>query len=520
MRAYSKPVLVTSFNFSKNPILQIYLQLMEYVLGIDIGTGSVKAVAVHPEGRSFEVSQQHYSFSAPKPGYHEQDPNQIWEAFAACIKGIINKTRAQPLAISLSSAMHSFIVVDENCRPLAPMITWADNRSAEIAAALRNTERGIAIYKATGTPIHAMSPLCKLIWLRENNNELFSKAYKYISIKEFIWYKLFKEFTIDHSIASSTGLFDIVELKWYGHALALAGISASSLSRPVPTDYYKQYKDQSGLSFLKTGVPIFIGASDGCLANLGSMANKPGIAAITIGTSGAIRVASNKPLPNADAMTFSYILDKETFICGGPINNGGVAMQWWLNNISGPDPKNEDYIRLFEQIAIIPAGSNGLIFLPYLTGERAPIWDGESCGNFFGVKLQHTQSDFSRAVMEGICYALKDVLDAVQQNSERISQINVSGGFTKSEVWVQILADITDKNLAILQADDASAVGAAFMALKNIGSIKEYPFVTADLKIFKPQTQNTGLYSRNFTIYKQLYSDLKSTMHKVYKMNN
>jgi gluconokinase len=493
---------------------------MEYVLGIDIGTGSVKAVAVDLQGKSFEVSQQHYSFSAPKPGYHEQDPELIWNAFAASIKDIIDKIGTQPSAISLSSAMHSFIVVDKNCKPLTPMITWADSRSAEIAAKLRNTERGIAIYTATGTPIHAMSPLCKLIWLRENNNELFRKAHKFISIKEFIWYKLFKEFTIDHSIASSTGLFDIVKLKWYNDALALTGISASSLSKPVTTDYYKEYNAPSALNFLKAGTPIVIGASDGCLANLGSMANKPGIAAITIGTSGAIRVASNKPLPNPGAMTFSYILDKETFICGGPINNGGVAMQWWLKNISGPDPKNEDYVRMFEQISSVSPGSNGLIFLPYLTGERAPIWDGESCGNFFGVRLQHKQPDFSRAVMEGICYALKDVLDAVQQNSEPITQINVSGGFTKSDVWVQTLADITDKNLAILQADDASAVGAAFMALKNTGSIEEYPSVTADLKIFTPQTQNTEIYSRNFTIYKQLYSDLKDTMHKVYKMNN
>ncbi|WP_426667912.1 gluconokinase [Mucilaginibacter sp. McL0603] len=493
---------------------------MKYVLGIDIGTGSVKAVAVDLDGKSFEVSQQHYPFSAPKPGYHEQDPELIWSAFSISIKGIIDKTGAQPSAISLSSAMHSFIVVDENCKPLAPMITWADSRSSEIAAKLRNTERGIAIYTATGTPIHAMSPLCKLIWLKENNGELFRKAHKFISIKEFIWYKLFKEFTIDHSIASSTSLFDIVELKWYDDALRLAGISASLLSKPVTTDYYKEYKDPSSLNFLKTGIPIIIGASDGCLANLGSMANKPGIAAITIGTSGAIRVASNKPLPNPSAMTFSYILDKETFICGGPINNGGVAMQWWLKNISGPDPKNDDYNKLFEQIALVSAGSNGLIFLPYLTGERAPIWDGESCGNFFGVKLQHKQPDFSRAVMEGICYALKDVLDAVQQNSKLITQINVSGGFTKSDVWVQTLADITGKNLAILQADDASAVGAAFMALKNIGVIKEYPSVTADLKVFKPQTQNTEVYSRNFTIYRQLYSDLKETMHKVYKMNN
>ncbi|HTD42461.1 MAG TPA: gluconokinase, partial [Mucilaginibacter sp.] len=429
---------------------------MEYVLGIDIGTGSVKAVAVDLKGNSFGDCQQHYSFNAPKPGYHEQDPEQIWGAFTASIKGIIEKTGTQPLAISLSSAMHSLIAVDKNGNPLAPMMTWADNRSAEIAVGLRATERGMSIYKATGTPIHSMSPLCKIIWIRENNPELFNKTHKFISIKEHIWHKLFNEFVIDHSMASSTGLFDIIQLKWYDDALNLAGIAPALLSAPVSTDYNKS---GAALDFLKPDILFVAGASDGCLANLGSMATKPGIAAMTIGTSGAVRVASNKPLPNTEAMTFSYILDNDIYICGGPINNGGVAMQWWLKNIAGPNPAENDYDRLFSQIAKVPSGSNGLIFLPYLTGERAPIWDSESCGNFFGVKLQHTLADFSRAVLEGICYAMKDVLDAVQQNAQPITQINISGGFTKSEVWVQTLTDITGKNLAILQADDASAVG-------------------------------------------------------------
>jgi gluconokinase len=489
---------------------------MKYVLGIDIGTGSVKAVAVDLAGDSFGDYQQHYSFSAPEPGYHEQDPEQIWNAFTASIKGVIKKTGAQPLAVSLSSAMHSLIAVDENGNPLAPMMTWADNRSAEVAVRLRATERGMLIYKATGTPLHSMSPLCKLIWIRENNPELFKKTHKFISIKEYIWHKLFNEFIIDHSMASSTGLFDIVQLKWHEDALELAGLTQAVLSTVVATDYHKS---GAALDFLNPDIVFVSGASDGCLANLGSMAIKPGIAAMTIGTSGAVRIASNKPLPNREAMTFSYILDKDTYICGGPINNGGVAMQWWLKNIAGPNPTLKDYEDLFSKIAHVPAGSNGLIFLPYLTGERAPIWDSESCGNFFGIKLQHTQADFSRAVLEGICYAMRDVLDAVQQNAEPIIQINISGGFTKSEVWVQTLADITGKNLAILQADDASAVGAAFIALKIIGAVSEYPTAGTDLSIYKPNPATHNIYNRGFVNYKQLYADLKETMHRVYKMN-
>ncbi|BAU54664.1 gluconokinase [Mucilaginibacter gotjawali] len=492
---------------------------MEYVLGIDIGTGSVKAVAVDPDGKSFTERQQHYGFNSPNPGYHEQDPGDIWKAFKEVVGEIILKTGAQPLAVGLSSAMHSLIAVDEDCNALAPMITWADNRSSVIAQRLRATPEGMAIYTATGTPLHAMSPLCKLIWLRENNPDIYSKAQKFIGIKEFIWHKLFNEFVIDYSIASSTGLFDIVNFEWYPDALKMAGINDKLLSRPVPANYTEKYKvslPDTGL--FMPGTPVTIAASDGCCANLGSMADKPGVAAITIGTSGAVRVASNKPLPNEAAMTFSYILDDQTYICGGPINNGGIAIQWWLKNFSGPDLSTAEYEVAFEQIAAIPAGANGLIFLPYLTGERAPIWDSESCGVFFGVKLQHTKDHFSRAVLEGICFALKDVLDAVQQNSEPIIQVNISGGFVKSEVWVKLLADITWKNLAIVQSDDASAVGAAFIAMKACGLSQNYPApLLSQMRFVKPDPENAAVYAKQFEIYRQLYHDLKPTMHQVHQ---
>lgn len=491
---------------------------MEYVLGIDIGTGSVKVVAVALNGKPIEESQEFYPFTSSKPGFHEQDPEQIWNALQVAIANVINKTGAQPLAVGISSAMHSTIPVDEHCNALAPMITWADSRALNIAKNLRATSQGIGIYIRTGTPLHAMSPLCKLIWLKENEPDLFHQAHKFISIKEYIWFKLFGEFKIDYSIASGMGMFNIVTLCWDQEALSVAGMNASLLSEAVPCDYTRTYMpNESGSSLLKTGTPFVIGASDGVLANLGSMAVEPGIAAITIGTSGAVRVASKQPLPNENAMTFSYILDQKTYICGGPINNGGIAMQWWLKSFYGQELSTDDYNRAFQDISLVPAGCEGLIFLPYLTGDRAPIWDSESCGNFFGVKLQHGKAHFSRAVMEGICYALKDVLEAVQQNSVPITQINISGGFVRSDEWVQALADITGKKLVIVQNGDASATGAAFLAMKAIGHLKEYPLASPDeMKTFVPNPNQVEIYHRTFKIYRQLYPDLKDTMHRVF----
>ena len=195
-------------------------------------------------------------------------------------------------------------------------------------------------------------------------------------------------------------------------------------------------------------------------------------------------------------------------------------MQWWVKNFFGSSHSSHDYSKAFEEASETPPGSDGLIFLPYLTGERAPIWDSESCGNFFDVKLRHTHGHFSRAVMEGICFALKDVLQAVEKNAGSIKQINISGGFVTSRVWVQALADITNKTLAVVQADDASAVGAAFMALKATALADDYPVPSGHRPLlFTPISANAQLYDKQFGIFRQLYTDLKKTMQKVSGLN-
>ncbi|WP_432714475.1 gluconokinase [Pedobacter sp.] len=494
---------------------------MEYVVGIDIGTGSVKAVAVTAAGKSFEVAQHHYSFKSPHPGYHEQNPEDIWAAFVISLQHLLQKISDTPVAIALSSAMHSLIAVDMNGKALAPMMTWADNRASAIATALCNREEGLAVYTATGTPLHPMSPLCKIMWLRENNPELFNRVHRFISIKEYIWHKLFKEFQIDHSIASCTGMFDIANLTWHAPALAMAGITPEQLSTPVKTRYCRKFKGNSAIDFIAKGTPFYIGASDGCLANLGSMAYQPGLAVMTIGTSGAVRMASPKPLPNVKAMTFSYILDEETFICGGPINNGGLTLQWWLKNMNEQMTTDDTYKKFFQSVKEVPAGSAGLLFLPYLTGERAPIWDSESSGAFFGVKLQHERRHFSRAVVEGICFAMKSVLEAMEENASEITHIHISGGFLKSKVWVQMLADVTGKNLVVVQTEDASAVGAAFLAMKVAGLLQKYPTANyQQLKVVTANTANATIYRSNFSIFKKLYGALKESMHTLYELNS
>lgn len=483
---------------------------MKYILGIDIGTGSTKAVALDLSYQPTGSCQQHYPMFSPLPGYSEQDPETIWMAFVECINEMVNKMGAAPEAIGLSSAMHSIIAVDAAGAALAPMMTWADARSADIAEQMRATDAGMKIYEATGTPIHAMSPLCKLIWLRENQQERFDAAYKFISIKEYIWYRLFNEYRIDHSIASCTGLFDLESLGWNSNAMQMAKIDPARLSKPVSTGYSRKgLSPTAAMLFGVHDVAFVLGASDGCLANLGSHATEPGVAAITIGTSGAVRVASRKPASNP-SMTFSYVLDEQTYVCGGPVNNGGIVLQWLLKNVFGEETHGpDDYDNLFKLIKSIPAGSEDLIFLPYLNGERAPVWDASASGGFFGLRLQHGQGHLARAVLEGICYALNQVLVTLEQYTGHIHQINVSGGFVHSEVWMQLLADITGKPLILMHTEDASAIGAAYLAAKAIGLTNEYPRPEPTEKTIVPDGQTHNAYKKGFATYSQLYPALK-----------
>jgi gluconokinase len=489
----------------------------QYILGLDIGTGSTKGVAVNFEGKVLASSQHKYSILQPQPGYSEQDPELIWQALVKCVQDIVAELKDAPKAVGLSSAMHSLILVNENGEALNPMITWADTRAEKIAKTIRESDRGEAIYKQTGTPLHPMSPLCKLIWLRDNEEKLFNKAAKFISIKEYVWFKLFNCFQIDYSIASATGLFDIHNLTWSTEACGLAGITTERLSEAVDTNFIQKQLNETTAALL--GIPretqFVIGASDGCCANLGSYVNDSGTAALTIGTSGAVRITGQKPVYNFQAMPFNYLLNGKTFVSGGAVNNGGIAADWLLKKFLNTQQITADsYKELFEAIDTIPAGSEGLIFLPYLYGERAPIWDANSSGAYLNIQPQHGQHHFLRAGLEGICFALNDVVNMLEEASGPIEQINISGGFISSQTWVQMLADITGKKLMALQVEDASTMGAIFLTMSAV--YPDQPFPTADQpSIITPNAEKHELYNKTFPLFKKVYYDLKESMQQL-----
>jgi gluconokinase len=487
---------------------------MQYILGIDIGTGSTKAIAVGINGEVLGTAQQYYETHTPQQGISEQNPEVIWQQFIKCVHEIVTRLNTTPAAISLSSALHSLLCADEQGNALTPMMTWADTRSSQVAETLKLSAAGEKIYRTTGTPIHAMSPLCKLIWLRDNKPAVFKSTPKFLSIKDYIWYKLFRAFQVDYSIASATGLFDSKQLQWSKEACELAGINPNQLSETVNTTYSR--KDVDPAVAQQMGIPadtaFIIGAGDGCTANLGSHVTGTGIAALTIGTSGAVRITGPEPVYDYSAMIFNYLLDDKTFISGGAVNNGGIAVNWLLKNfLNKSNVTTADYEEFFKAVETIPAGSDGLLFLPYLYGERAPIWDADASGAFLKVRSMHTQHHFLRAGLEGICFALNDVLTHLEASSSTsITQINVSGGFITSATWVQLLADVMGKNLVVFQLEDASALGAVYLAAQSLyGDDSRFKAAGTGVTIH-PNKQNHAVYKKSFALYKALYTALSN----------
>ncbi|HEY0654067.1 MAG TPA: gluconokinase [Chryseosolibacter sp.] len=490
--------------------------MSSYVIGIDIGTGSTKALAVDSKGATITSSQVHYDIDTRMPGYCEQDPEIVWNAFSSCIKKITTELKSAPEAIVLSSAMHSVIPVNESGTAIHPMIIWADNRSASIAKRIHESSLGEMLYEQNGTPLHAMAPLCKILWLKENDKTVFRNTFKFISMKEYIWFKMFNDYQVDHSIASATALMDIQKCEWNPNALSLLDLGNDKFSQLVATNYKRSNANSEACSVLGI-LPrtiVIAGASDGCLANLGSFATDPGIAALTIGTSGAVRVASHQPVYNFKAMTFNYRLDENTFICGGPTNNGGVVLKWYVTNfLKLPLATADDYNKVLTTITTAPPGSSGLIFLPYLFGERAPIWNSDSFGVFFGIKSQHKQEHFTRAVVEGISFALYDIAENLMAGGTSIRQIHVSGGFVRSSAWLQILADIFNIKVCLLNTDDASALGAAFLGLKEMGMISDIKALQpGTVKEVLPHRAHHELYRKNFEAYRKVYNCTKELM--------
>ncbi len=489
---------------------------MNYFIGIDIGTTNTKAVAYSYDGAALGSASRTYGVITPEEGYHELDPQILFEAVIDVMTTIIAGNRGHTVAaLCFSAAMHGLIAVDANGAPLTNMITWADLRSTPYAEALKVSPLAARLHERTGTPIHPMSPLCKLMWMKENLPDVFEGAHKFISIKEYVFFHLFGEFIVDRSIASSTGLFDIYSLDWNADALGVAGIGETRLSRHVESSFAVRgmKPEYAGRLGIDKDVSVIIGASDGCLAHIGSNALGAKDVSLTIGTSGAVRLMTEEPVHDPKRRLFNYLLTDRLYISGGPLNNGGNVLEWFAKAFLKKDfVTPEDFESFIDEAFEVAAGAEGLIFLPYIYGERAPVWDAEARGVFYGVSAVHTLPHFMKAVMEGVSFALLEILKSMEEVTGAVNNIYASGGFIRSVKWVKMLADVMGRRISVPLSQDSSAAGAVILGMKSLGTIDSFTDASAFFSIrdtFDPDMENHRIYKENYLVYSRLYERLK-----------
>lgn len=490
---------------------------MSFVLTIDIGTTSAKVLIVSDEGDVVASAQEFYPTHFPQPGFAVQDPKVITDGILKIIKTAVAASPHRVAAIGVSSAMHSLMAIDEKGTPLTPLILWSDMRSSAHAMQLQKSDLGREIYNATGTPIHPMSPLCKLMWMRENEPELVKRTWKFISIKEYLFLVLCGKFHVDYSVASSSGLFDVHQLNWSAKALDVAGISADKLSQCVsPYDNTLRLKSDVATAVgLSTDIPVVPGASDGCAAHLGSNAMAKGRLSLTIGTSGAVRMASKSYLPDARQRTFNYRLDEHTFISGGATNNGTVLLNWFCKNFYSD--KTVDIVGFAKLATSVEAGAGGLVFLPYVFGERAPHYNPDLRGVFFGLAQHHTQAHLMRSLLEGICLEIRSIVESVEESIEQVSEVLASGGFVRSPLWLQMMANVLQKSITLHDVNDASSLGAALMAFSSLGH--KTSFDGSDKKlIFEPDTTLKPLYDDLYGIFSRSTQALSKEFSSIVRL--
>jgi gluconokinase len=500
------------------------LTSQRYIIGVDIGTSSTRSVLFNFRGEAIGKHQIRYSLYAPVAGVAEQNPDVIFEAVIKTVRQVMLDSSIQPcelLCLSFSAAMHSLIAVDAQGGLLTQCITWADNRGAQWAKAIQRSPQRHTLYQRTGTPIHPMSPLVKILWLYHEHPEIFARTAKFISIKEYIFYRLFHRFVVDDSTASTTGLLNIQTRCWDPEALNIAHITEDHLSHLVPVTYVLQDLEPAlaeAMGLLPT-TPVVVGASDGPISNLGLGAIAPGVAAMTVGTSGAIRTTVPQPLTDPHERLFCYILDDHHWVVGGAVNNGGVLLQWLRDQLAIAD----HYEALLELAVTVPAGADGLIFHPYLLGERSPLWQPEARGSFFGLTLNHHKAHLVRAVLEGIALNLYKVFQVLQSLADPIRSIRAAGGFMANPVWRQIVSDVFNYELIIPEQHESSGLGAAILglyALNVIDSLDVSCEWTADHSIFRPIAQNVAVYRRILPIYERLLDQFQGEYAPIAELQN
>lgn len=500
--------------------------MADYLLGIDIGTSSCKVAVFDINGNVITSQTKNYQTYYPQSNYVEQDVNDWWNAISKCIKNITSQINAKDIkAIGVDGQSWSCIPIDKNGKVLHNNPIWMDNRSADICERISAEIGEEKIVKLSGNPFKACYTTPKILWFKENKPEVYKNTYKFLQSNSYIVYCLTGQFSQD--ISQSYGLHnvDVATGKYDVEMSSLLGIDIDKL---VDNSFCHKIVGEvneyaANLTGLKVGTKVVAGGLDAACGTLGAGVYMTGQTQEQGGQAGGMSICVDKPVGDKALILSNHVVPDLWLLQGGTIA-GGASLEWIASQIGDMEEhiEKETSISKFKQIddmaQKVNAGCDGMIFLPYLQGERSPIWDIHAKGMFFGLSFSKTKSHFYRSVLEGVAFALKHNLDVAKKTGADVKELYSMGGAANSKLWTQIKADVTGKPIVITDTDTATTQGAAILAGVGIGLYKTFDEAVKKVThVKRTHTPNMDIYDKymkTYEIYLELYENLKDTMKK------
>lgn len=476
---------------------------MKYILAHDLGTSGNKATLFSAEGKLVTSEVFSYGCHYFNGIWAEQEPEDWWQAICVTSRNLIAKAgidAGDVAAISFSGQMMGCLCVDKEGNPLRPSIIWADQRAQAQAEAIGKHISMSDFYHISGHRNSASYGMQKLMWVRDNEPDVYAKTYKTLNAKDFIVLRLTGKFYTEPSDATSNGCIDINTLQWSEKIVNLSGIDGDKLPEIVPSTFVagEVTAKAAAETGLKAGTPVVMGGGDGLCSNVGAGSVSPGNTFCNIGSSAWIATTSERPLFDEEMRTFTWAhIVPGLYSPTGTMQSAGGAYNWLKNQVckweseEGKRRGCSPYDLINEEIAKSPAGSNGVFFLPYLLGERAPRWNADATAAWLGLKMENQRCDMLRAVLEGVTLNLNVILDIMRKNTPIDDTLLVTGGGAKGQVWCQMMADIYNANIKVpVLLEEATSMGAAMTGGVGVGIFKDFTEIDKMIEINRTVTPN------------------------------
>ena len=493
------------------------------LLGIDVGTSSVKAVLIDENGKLHATGQAEYPLHHIRPAWVEQDPEDWWNGTCFVIKEALSKVpggadRINGLAVSCQAP--TLLALDRSGEPLRPAMIWMDRRAE--AESLRLTELIGAdnIHRITGNRPDAFYVAARLLWLKNNEPEVLKRTWKFVQVNGYINFRLTGQLTIDTSNAALLQLRDYQKEEWSETLCNICGVKTSQFPEVVAAHFVqgKVTVQASEMTGLKVGTPVMAGTVDSASAALEVGVVEPGIAAEMTGTSTVVIIPNDKGLTEPALIAMPHALPGIHLLLGAMVASGG-CLRWFRDQFGqkevlvAKEGKSDAFDLLTEQAAGIRPGSDGVIFLPYMMGERSPLWHTNARGVFFGLSLATSKAAMIRSVLEGTAFALRHNMEVALKAGAEVREVRSVGGCSRSDLWNQIKADVLGLPLLLPRVSVGSPFGAAIVAGMGTGlfpNIRKSLLEMVQLeRRFEPNPDNHGRYMKNYKIYRDIYDHLK-----------